>query len=305
MSSKPLNLSNKKHHTKEPKEGKMTLSQRLKTVFSSGNDSLPENKPKRKKEDVTDSVFKTLSSSSTSKAPVKQKKKQGSQLFKTPPPRPREVPKEVDEDIGIEEVETNKVETPPPKQVVDDKLMDKIERGEVIPPKPVPEKSKARKRQFTYLEPIDHSREKREVQQPLVEIKAERVIAKRPVMETVSDINSIKLMDRISLVTYYNDKKSGRLDEREALRLHKENTEMMERYYSLVYFIQEASIRALELRGEYEYTLQIDSKDRDILDEVIADSNLSSYEIEIFYENRILSRLAVEPVFLKIRLREV
>lgn len=173
-------------------------------------------------------------------------------------------------------------------------------------PRPAPKPKPTQARPMTYLKPVKYQERTRTAQKVKVEeIKDSRVLSVRPVLETVKNINDVKFFDRISLVNFHMAKNSGKLDERASREEHMRNTQLMQRIYTQVNFIYESALRNLEHAEHEDIDIQIDSMHRDILDEVLSNKLLSSFDITIRHENPILTKMKAEPIFLSVKLKKL
>lgn len=137
------------------------------------------------------------------------------------------------------------------------------------------------------------------------EIKNEKILSRRTKLDSIKDINDISFFERINLVSYFNQKESGKLDEKEVREEYKRNTELLRKENSLKYFLLESARRNLEF-GEFpEIKIQIDPKLEPELMNCMESKLLTSYEIQIERQHEILSKMNVDPIIISMRLRAI
>lgn len=166
--------------------------------------------------------------------------------------------------------------------------------------------SKGKPRKFTYTRVVRHEPRTEPVKEVVVEeIKEEKVLMKRAKLDTVRDINDVGFFAKIGLVSYFNQKESGKLDERIVREEYLRNTKLLQTENSLKYFLIESAKRNLEHHQLPEITLQIDSRFQKELKECMESKLLESYEIRIEKQDEILSKMNVDPIIISMRLKRL
>lgn len=166
------------------------------------------------------------------------------------------------------------------------------------------------KREFQYTKPLNLNDKKELTKEIKVEtITDERLITKRPVLETVSDLNEVSLFQKINLVNYFNLKESGKIDERIAKDEYRKNSEKLKKETSLLYFLRESAKRHLEyneVKGYRKIDIRIDPQySLEDINRCIQSKLLASYKIEVIHNNDLLSRMGVDPIVIRMTLKKM
>lgn len=218
-----------------------------------------------------------------SKPKPKPKNKTSTHEGNIPRPRPRQ-------DVQAESVNKRQIEVPSNA--------------------PVSNRGGNKVRKFNYTEPITIKKRTEPIKEVEVEtVSDERLITKRPILETVNDLSEITFFQKISLVNYFKQKESGKIDERLAREEYRRNSEALKKETSLLYFLRESAKRNLEHnegKGYRKIDIQIDPKYS--LEDIRRFSEsklLASYNIEIIHNNDLLSKMGVDPIKVRMSLKKI
>lgn len=256
------------------------------------NKSSPKTLPDKNKQKMSEKILTPLGQSL-----LGEFKSRVSNMFKSNGDRKFETgkrlhkPKPFSEIIAESELEEQKQESLTVRQTI---------------PSNVPSSGNKR-RKFTYTQPRSFEQRKEPVKEVVVEeVRDERVLMKKPRLETVTNLNSVGLFAKIGLVIFYNQRESGKLDERIVKEEYRRNSLVLQRENALKNFLKESAKRNLEHAEHHEITIRIDPKfTMQDLQECIRSKLLTSYEIEIVHNDEILSKMGVDPIIIKMRLKKL
>lgn len=165
-------------------------------------------------------------------------------------------------------------------------------------------------RRFNYTKPVTIKKRTEAVKEVEVEtVSDERLLSKRPILDTITDLSEVPFFQKISLVNHFRQKESGKIDERLAKEEYHRNSTLLKKETSLLYFLRESAKRNLEhneVKGYRKIDVRIDPQYS--LEDIIKCTEsklLASYNIEIIHNNDLLSKMGVDPIIVRMSLKKI